>query len=144
MSTLLILHSHTKAECTQPRVFKGECRICKQVGHPAADCTEKPPVKCFNCKEEGHEAKDCKSNRVFDQSGVEDCTADEAWTKLKNADESEDLDDIRTVSMIYDMKDYIDLTLVSRLSKFTAEPLQWQTMKSSNKPSAQITSIPFS
>lgn len=101
---LLTLYSHSKAECTQPRVFRGECRICKQVGHPAADCPEKPPTKCYNCKEEGHDAKDCQNNRVFDTAGIDECTADEAWAKLTEADQSEDLDDIRHVRMLTTIK----------------------------------------
>jgi len=45
--------SHTKAECTKPRVFKGPCRICNQEGHPAAECPDKPADVCKNCKMEG-------------------------------------------------------------------------------------------
>ena len=90
--------SHTKADCTQPRVFRGECRLCKQAGHPAAECPNKAAATCYNCKEEGHDAKECKNNRVFDTAGIEEATADEAWSKLVEADQSEDLDDFRHVS----------------------------------------------
>lgn len=47
------LHSHAKSDCTNPRVFTGTCRRCEKQGHPASECPDKPPVKCFNCKEEG-------------------------------------------------------------------------------------------
>lgn len=45
--------SHSKAECTEPRVFKGTCRICNNEGHPAALCPDKPADVCKNCKKEG-------------------------------------------------------------------------------------------
>lgn len=45
--------SHSKAECPNPRVFKGPCRICDKEGHPAAECPERPPDVCKNCKMEG-------------------------------------------------------------------------------------------
>ena len=96
----LIDYSHSKADCTEPRVFKGECRICHEEGHPAAECPTKPPAKCYNCKEEGHDAKDCKKNRVFDNTGIEEATASEAWEKLLAADKAKDLDDIRHVCLL--------------------------------------------
>ena len=91
---------HNKAECTKPRVFKGECRICKQSGHPAAECPEKPVEKCFNCKEEGHVAIDCKKKRVLDYAGIEELTAQEAWNKLVDADAACELDDVRMVRLL--------------------------------------------
>ncbi|KAL1381722.1 hypothetical protein HDK64DRAFT_313995 [Phyllosticta capitalensis] len=42
------------ADCTNPRVFRGECRHCKQEGHPAAECPDKPATLCRNCEQEGH------------------------------------------------------------------------------------------
>lgn len=81
-----------------PRVFKGTCRICEQVGHPAAECPEKPAPKCYNCKEEGHVTSECKNNRVFDTTNVENLSMEEAWTKLLKADADRDLDDFRDVS----------------------------------------------
>ena len=88
---------HNRAGCTKPRVFKGECRICKQAGHPASECPEKPADKCFNCKEEGHTAVECKNKRVFDYTEVDDLTAQDAWNKLLEADEARELEDVRSV-----------------------------------------------
>lgn len=107
--------SHSKSDCTNPRVFKGTCRLCEKEGHPAAECPDKPPVKCFNCKEEGgfddflfqalvpnnivgHATQECTSKRVFDKSGVPNMDADAAWIVLQKADKERDLDDFRTVS----------------------------------------------
>ena len=44
---------HTKAECPNPRVFKGACRVCNKEGHPASECPDKPPEVCRNCQKEG-------------------------------------------------------------------------------------------
>jgi hypothetical protein len=37
------------------------CRICKEEGHFARECPNKPPGSdnCFRCKQEGHFANDC-------------------------------------------------------------------------------------
>ena len=94
-------NSHNKAECPNPRVFKGTCRVCNQVGHPAAQCPEKPPPKCFNCKQEGHITSECKNNRVFDTEQLPNLSADEAWDRLLKADSDCDLDDFRTVKTVY-------------------------------------------
>ena len=67
------------------------------MGHPAAECPDKPAPKCFNCKQEGHPASECKSNRVFDNDEVPDLDPDEAWEKLVKADSERDLDDFREV-----------------------------------------------
>lgn len=50
---LTCCNSHSKAECTKARVFKGACRICSQEGHPASECPDRPPDICKNCKTEG-------------------------------------------------------------------------------------------
>ena len=53
---LLTSTSHSKAECTNPKVeraFTGECRLCHESGHRSSDCPSKPPPKCKNCLEEG-------------------------------------------------------------------------------------------
>lgn len=42
-------------------------------------------------------AKDCKENRQFDKSNIADMTAEEAWAKLKQANDDRDLDDVREV-----------------------------------------------
>lgn len=42
-------------------------------------------------------AKDCKENRKFDTSGIPDMTPEEAWAKLKEANDERDLDDFREV-----------------------------------------------
>ena len=51
--THVVFFSHTKAECTNERVFTGTCRVCEKEGHMAKDCPEKPPQVCRNCGEEG-------------------------------------------------------------------------------------------
>lgn len=44
-------------------------------------------------------AKDCKENRQFDKSGIPDMTPEEAWAKLKHANNDRDLDDFREVCL---------------------------------------------
>ena len=41
---------------------------------------------------------ECKNNRVFDTSGLDMKSAEEAWSALVKADEKKDLDDIKMVS----------------------------------------------
>ena len=67
---------HSKADCTEPRVFKGTCR---------------------NCGEPGHEAKDCENNRKIDRSHIADMSMNEAWVKVEEADREKDLDSLREV-----------------------------------------------
>ena len=88
---------HNKAECPNPRIFKGTCRICDEEGHPAAQCPSKPPDVCRNCDEEGHIAKDCTNNRKLDRSDVEDKAPDDAWAAMKKADDERDMDDFKEV-----------------------------------------------
>lgn len=91
---------HSKAECPNPRAFTGNCRICDKQGHPAAQCPDKGPVVCRNCKKDGHIAKDCKDNRVLDYSAIPDEEPEEAWQHLVEADQAQDLDDIRMVCRV--------------------------------------------
>ena len=48
----------------------------------------------------GHETKDCTKNRVFDTSGLDLKSAEEAWNALQKADEEKDLDDVKLVSLL--------------------------------------------
>ena len=41
---------------------------------------------------------ECKNNRVFDTSGLDIKSAEEAWAALVKADGEKDLDDIKMVS----------------------------------------------
>ncbi|OJJ49286.1 hypothetical protein ASPZODRAFT_61410, partial [Penicilliopsis zonata CBS 506.65] len=94
-------NSHTKAECTKPRVFKGPCRICNQEGHPAVDCPERPPDVCKNCRTEGHKTIDCKQNRKFDLNNIPDKLPEEAWTIIRKASNERDLADFREGVKVY-------------------------------------------
>lgn len=91
---------HSKADCPNPRVFKGTCRTYEKEELPAAACPEKPPMLCNNCKTEGHAAKDCKENRVMDLSKIPDEQPEIAWQKVVDADGEKDLDDLREVCRI--------------------------------------------
>lgn len=90
--------SHSKADCPNPRVFTGTCRICEKQGHPAALCPDKPPVKCFNCKQEGHLTSECTAKRLMNTDDVPEMEAGDAWEMLEKADKDRDLDEFRTVS----------------------------------------------
>ena len=86
--------SHSKGDCSKPVT----CRYCKKEGHSAVECPEAPTLKCSNCKEEGHRASGCKNKHKFDWEQLPDVTGDEAWDRLKLADASKDMDDIREVN----------------------------------------------
>lgn len=43
---------------------------------------------------------ECKNNRVFDTSGLDNKSAEEAWSALVKADEEKDLDEIKLVSAV--------------------------------------------
>lgn len=64
--------------CTNPRVFIGECRHCKQEGHMHRDCPSAPPPRCGNCRKEGHYIDDCPDPLVCPRCQgshkVKDCT----------------------------------------------------------------------
>ncbi|CAG8027130.1 unnamed protein product [Penicillium salamii] len=92
---------HNKADCTQPRVFKGACRICEKEGHPAAECPERPPDVCKNCLSEGHKTIECTEKRKFDLNHVADMLPVEAWAAMKKASDERDLDDFREALKIY-------------------------------------------
>ncbi|KAG8529517.1 uncharacterized protein KY384_006154 [Bacidia gigantensis] len=94
-------YRHNKADCTEPRVFKGTCRHCNKEGHPARECPDKPAQKCKNCQEEGHEVKDCKANRKFDRSNISDADQETAWNALVKSDEGKDMESIRDAFAIY-------------------------------------------
>jgi hypothetical protein len=98
-STLLIDFdtSHSKADCPNPRVFKGTCRICEKEGHPAVDCPERPPDVCKNCLGQGHKTMECTENRKFDLNFVADMLPQEGWAAMKKASDERDLDDFREV-----------------------------------------------
>lgn len=119
MIPLLTSNSHSKADCPQPRVFKGTCRICEKEGHPAAECPERPPLVCHNCKTEGqcpylptrlndltnivstigHHARDCKEPRKFDLASVPDKLPEDAWAAMKAASDAKDIAEFREVSL---------------------------------------------
>ncbi|KAJ5606305.1 hypothetical protein N7510_009086 [Penicillium lagena] len=92
---------HTKVDCSNPRVFQGTCNICKQEGHPAALCPEKPPTVCRNCQTEGHKTQDCTNPRKFDLNLVADKVPTEAWALMKQASNERDLEEFRTALSIY-------------------------------------------
>ncbi|KAL8704445.1 MAG: hypothetical protein Q9201_002403 [Fulgogasparrea decipioides] len=99
------LGAHNKAECTNPRVFSGTCRVCSKEGHSARECPDRPAVVCRNCKEEGHITSECKNNKVFDTDNVATLPAEEAWEEVvktaKEAVETRDLDDFRNAIKVY-------------------------------------------
>lgn len=122
---LTVACSHSKAECPNPRVFKGTCRICDKEGHPAAECPDRAPDVCRNCKQEGmslsflpavgmsidfanwyffetgHKTLDCKENRKLDRSQVADKSPEEAWADMKKASDERDIDDFRDALQVY-------------------------------------------
>ena len=98
---------HNKADCPNPRVereFTGNCRVCNEVGHRAAECPQKPPSKCKICDQEGHIGKECTVNRVFSirpELKDRDTTLldqQNAWEAVEAADKDKDVEDIRMVS----------------------------------------------
>lgn len=94
---MLTSRSHNKADCPNPRVeraFTGTCNICSEEGHRAADC---PQNVCKFCEKTGHKAIDCKTRKV-DYGNAEDLEVEEAWNRLKRADEEKDMDEFRKAS----------------------------------------------
>jgi len=56
-STMLTIESHNKVDCQNPRIerpFIGNCRVCEQEGHRAADCPQKAALICKACGSEGN------------------------------------------------------------------------------------------
>ena len=41
---------------------------------------------------------ECKNNRVFDTSGLDVKSAEDAWNAIEQADQEKDLDDLQLVS----------------------------------------------
>lgn len=74
------------------------CFVCKQEGHPARECPDKPAVLCYNCKQQGHEAAKCTLNRIFDE--VPDIEPAQAWAKVIEADKEKDVRAFREVSHV--------------------------------------------
>ena len=100
--------SHNKADCTNPRVereFTGECRNCGETGHRKADCPTLPAQTCKICKQEGHIATECTANRMFNDAtisrGIAEMSLEDAWTKVEIADKEQDVDMIKEVSLFY-------------------------------------------
>ncbi|KAL8992654.1 MAG: hypothetical protein Q9169_006935 [Polycauliona sp. 2 TL-2023] len=97
---------HSKADCTNARVFTGTCRVCSKEGHAARDCPDKPPPICRNCKQEGHMLSECTNNKVFEHlATVAVMSEEDAWNEVvrtaKEAVETRDLDDFRDAIQIY-------------------------------------------
>ena len=85
MVTTDISNSHNKADCPNPKVerpFTGQCRICNEEGHPAAQCPSKPPTTCRNCGQEGHIMSECTSARTGMFSDRPDKPLEEAWSNF--------------------------------------------------------------
>lgn len=95
---------HNKADCNNPSVerpFDGNCNICTEVGHRAADCPLKGPSLCKICKAEDHRASECSANRLLARLTIQDVSADDAWEALQKADSEKDVDDIKEVIHLY-------------------------------------------
>ncbi|RMY53943.1 hypothetical protein D0865_04985, partial [Hortaea werneckii] len=98
---------HNKAECQNPRVereFTGECNFCGQPGHRRVDCPNKPAETCKVCRQEGHIAANCTANRMFAEFqnlGIQDMSAEEAWKMLQEADKDKDVIDIKKAILSY-------------------------------------------
>ncbi|KAI7574770.1 hypothetical protein KC343_g22944, partial [Hortaea werneckii] len=96
-----------KAECQNPRVereFTGECNFCGQPGHRRVDCPNKPAETCKICKQEGHVAANCTANRMFAEFqnlGIQDMSAEAAWKMLQEADKDKDVIDIKRALLSY-------------------------------------------
>ncbi|KAL9128954.1 MAG: hypothetical protein Q9217_002470 [Psora testacea] len=104
------------------RIVASASTVTEKVGHPAAECPDKPPPKCFNCKQEGHVTSECNNNRVFDVENLPELSPDEAWENLMKADSECDLDDFREAFKNYSKAcpdaTYDDLERSFRLSEF--------------------------
>ncbi|RMY54795.1 hypothetical protein D0865_04528, partial [Hortaea werneckii] len=98
---------HNKAECQNPRVERestGECNFCGQPGHRRVDCPNKPAESCKICKQEGHIAANCTANRMFAEFqnlGIQDMSAEKAWKMLQEADKDKDVIDIKKAILCY-------------------------------------------
>ncbi|KAL8657231.1 MAG: hypothetical protein Q9226_002126 [Calogaya cf. arnoldii] len=97
---------HSKADCTNARVFTGTCRVCSKEGHAARDCPDKPPSICRNCKQEGHMLSECTNNKVFDHlANVATMSEEDAWNNVvrtaKEAVETRELDEFREAIQVY-------------------------------------------
>ncbi|KAK5112715.1 hypothetical protein LTR62_003813 [Meristemomyces frigidus] len=98
---------HSKADCSNPaieREFTGTCNACGAVGHRRAECPAAGPQLCRICKTEGHQQSECSVNRMiaaYNDMGIEDLSADDAWLKLQVADEEKDVTDIKAYMLSY-------------------------------------------
>ena len=103
--TMLTIESHDKVDCQNPRIerpFDGNCRVCDQVGHRAADCPEKPALICRACgvegniifhtrlcqplTERGHVASACSGLRILYGDETPVLPPDEALENLRRID----------------------------------------------------------
>ncbi|KAI6955373.1 hypothetical protein KC321_g15795, partial [Hortaea werneckii] len=90
---------HNKAECQNPRVereFTGECNFCGQPGHRRVDCPNKPAETCKICKQEAN-----RMFAAFQNLGIQDMSAEDAWKMLQEADKDKDVIDIKRALLSY-------------------------------------------